>query len=32
MASFAPPGIGQTTLPPSYQSVLLPVIAADWGP
>jgi Ca2+-binding RTX toxin-like protein len=32
MASFAPPGIGQTTLPPSYQSALLPIIAADWGP
>ncbi|MEO7115922.1 MAG: cysteine peptidase family C39 domain-containing protein [Caldimonas sp.] len=32
MASFAPPGIGQTTLPPPYQSALLPVIAADWGP
>ncbi len=32
MASFAPPGIGETTLPPSYQSALLPIIAADWGP
>ena len=32
MASFAPPGVGQTTLPPPYQSALLPVIAADWGP
>ena len=32
MASFAPPGMGQGTLPPSYQSALLPVIAANWGP
>ena len=32
MASFAPPAIGQTTLPANYQTSLLPVIAADWGP
>ncbi len=32
MASFAPPSAGQTTLPASYQSTLLPVIAASWGP
>jgi Ca2+-binding RTX toxin-like protein len=32
MASFAPPAIGQTTLPANYQTTLLPVIAADWGP
>ncbi len=32
MASFAPPGAGQTTLPPAYQSALLPIIAADWRP
>jgi Ca2+-binding RTX toxin-like protein len=30
MASFAPPAAGQTTLPPSYQSSLQPVIAANW--
>jgi hypothetical protein len=32
MASFTPPAIGQTTLPPSYQTSLLPVIGADWVP
>ena len=32
MASFPPPAVGQTTLPASYQSTLLPVIAANWGP
>ena len=32
MASFTPPAIGQTTLPASYQTTLLPVIGADWGP
>ncbi len=32
MASFAPPALGQTTLPASYQTTLLPVIATDWGP
>ena len=32
MASFAPPAIGQTTLPTSYQSSLQPVIAANWAP
>ena len=30
MASFAVPQSGQTTLPPSYQTVLNPVIAANW--
>ena len=32
MASFTPPAVGQTTLPSNYQTSLLPVIAADWGP
>jgi subfamily B ATP-binding cassette protein HlyB/CyaB len=32
MAAFAPPAVGQTTLPPSYQSALNPVIVANWGP
>ncbi len=32
MAAFAPPASGQNTLPSSYQTTLLPVIAADWGP
>ena len=32
MASFAPPGVGQTSLPSNYQTTLLPIIAADWGP
>jgi len=32
MAAFAPPAVGQTTLPSNYQTTLLPVIAADWGP
>lgn len=32
MASFTPPAIGQTTLPSNYQTTLLPVILADWGP
>jgi len=32
MAAFAPPAFGQTTLPPSYQTSLSPVIAANWGP
>ncbi len=32
MAAFAPPPLGQTTLPSNYQTTLLPVIAADWGP
>jgi hypothetical protein len=32
MASFAPPPLGQTTLPATYQPALLPVIGADWGP
>ncbi|TND03514.1 MAG: hypothetical protein FD118_1333 [Rhodocyclaceae bacterium] len=30
MATFAPPGAGQTTLPPIYQESLAPVIAANW--
>jgi hypothetical protein len=30
MAAFAPPAAGQTTLPPAYQSALLPVIAPSW--
>jgi Ca2+-binding RTX toxin-like protein len=30
MASFAPPGSGQTTLPTDYQTALQPVIAANW--
>ena len=30
MAAFAPPSAGQTTLPASYQSALLPVLAANW--
>jgi Ca2+-binding RTX toxin-like protein len=30
MAAFTPPAIGQTTLPPSYQTVLNPVIASNW--
>lgn len=32
MASFTPPAVGQTSLPSGYQSTLLPVIAANWGP
>ncbi|WP_165349712.1 calcium-binding protein [Methylibium sp. Pch-M] len=31
MAGFAPPAAGQTTLPPSYQTALAPVIAANWN-
>ena len=30
MAGFAPPTAGQTTLPPTYQTSLAPVIAANW--
>ncbi|MDP1612335.1 MAG: calcium-binding protein, partial [Sulfuritalea sp.] len=30
MAAFAPPASGQTTLPPTYQSALAPVLAANW--
>ncbi|TAN47210.1 MAG: hypothetical protein EPN26_14220, partial [Rhodospirillales bacterium] len=30
MAAFAPPGMGQTTLPQNYQDQLAPVIAANW--
>ncbi len=32
MAAFAPPAVRQTPLPSNYQTTLLPVIAADWGP
>ena len=31
MASFSPPGAGQTTLPPNYRDSLAPVLAASWG-
>ncbi|MDP1791902.1 MAG: cysteine peptidase family C39 domain-containing protein [Methylibium sp.] len=31
MAGFTPPAAGQTTLPPSYQTALAPVIAANWN-
>lgn len=30
MAGFAPPGAGQMTLPPAYQTELTAVIAANW--
>ncbi len=30
MAGFAPPAMGQTTLPPDYQTALASVIAANW--
>jgi Ca2+-binding RTX toxin-like protein len=30
MAAFTPPSVGETTLPPEYQSSLAPVIAANW--
>jgi hypothetical protein len=30
MASFAPPAVGQTSLPANYQTSLAPVIAANW--
>jgi Ca2+-binding RTX toxin-like protein len=30
MASFAPPAMGQTSLPENYQTALNPVIAANW--
>jgi Ca2+-binding RTX toxin-like protein len=30
MAQFAPPSMGETTLPDDYQTVLSPVIAASW--
>lgn len=30
MAAFAPPAAGQTTLPPTCQDALAPVIAANW--
>ena len=32
MAAFAPPALGQTSLPANYQTTLLPIIASDWGP
>ena len=31
MAAFSPPPLGQTTVPPNYQTALLPVIAAELG-
>lgn len=31
MAAFAPPAAGQTTLPPTYQTALQPVIAPNWA-
>lgn len=30
MAGFTPPDIGQTTLPPAYESTLDPLITAFW--
>ena len=30
MAAFTPPAAGQTTLPPAYQTVLTPLLAANW--
>ncbi|MGI4777798.1 MAG: calcium-binding protein [Janthinobacterium lividum] len=30
MAAFAPPAAGETTLQPSYQAALAPVLAANW--
>ena len=30
MAAFAPPGVGQTSLPANYQTALAPVLAANW--
>jgi hypothetical protein len=30
MAAFAPPPMGQTSLPDSYQAALAPVLAASW--
>jgi hypothetical protein len=30
MAAFSPPAVGQTTLPVTYQTVLAPMIAANW--
>ena len=30
MAAFSPPASGQTTLPPTYQTALAPVLAANW--
>lgn len=31
MAAFAPPALGQTTLPSSYQQALAPIISATWS-
>ena len=31
MSAFAPPAMGQTTLPAAYQTALNPVIAANWS-
>lgn len=30
MAVFAPPAVGQTSLPANYQEALNPLIAANW--
>ncbi|BAL24631.1 calcium-binding protein [Azoarcus sp. KH32C] len=30
MASFSPPQAGETSLPPTYQTALSPIIAANW--
>ncbi|WP_325170072.1 putative Ig domain-containing protein [Noviherbaspirillum pedocola] len=30
MAAFAPPAMGQTTLPDDYRTALMPVLAANW--
>lgn len=30
MAAFSPPAAGQTTLPPTYQAALAPVLSANW--
>ncbi|HEU4459752.1 MAG TPA: calcium-binding protein [Methylibium sp.] len=32
MAAFAPPAVGQTTLPPTYSTALSATIAANWQP
>jgi hypothetical protein len=30
MAAFSVPAAGQTSLPPAYQTALVPVITANW--
>lgn len=30
MAAFAPPSMGETSLPPNYQTVLTPILATSW--